>query len=159
MTRVLSTDANPHRWREVRFSAVQFPYARHRGTRGRIVLVRRDRVREPPRSDSDSKRREHNDLFLRSERQPLPKNDRRRHDDVYVGLCEPPHGAGLWRRNHYLRLRRFRLARLPDYGHVHEFHDLSVNRKHRPKLKGLDGLVIGALWGIGVVAEIGSRRR
>ena len=96
---------------------VQFPYARHRGTRGRIVLVRRDRLRKSPRSDSDSERPIDNDLFLRSERQSLPKDDRRRNHDIRLGLCKPPHRARLWRGDHYLRLRRFRLARLPDHRH------------------------------------------
>ena len=67
---------------------------------------------------SDSKRPIDNDLFLRSERQSLPKDDRRRNHNISLGLCKPSHWPRLRRRNHYLRLRCLRVARLP----VHCYH-------------------------------------
>ena len=93
---------------------VQFPYARHRATRGRIVLVRRDRLRKSTRSKSDSKWPFHNDLFLRSERQSHPKNDRRRNHNISLGLCKPSHCPRLWRRNVNVWLRCIRLPRFPN---------------------------------------------
>ena len=107
-------EINPHSQRAIRSYKGTMPLCAPSWHPIKVVLVCRYRLREPPRSHSDSKRPVNNDLFLRSERQCHPKDDRRRNHNISLGLCKPSHRSRLWRRDHYLRLRRFRLPRLPD---------------------------------------------
>ena len=69
---------------------------------------------------SDSKWPLNNDLFLRSERQPRPKDHRRRNHNISLGLCKPAHCPRRWRRNHDLQIRCLRQPRLPSNCHDHD---------------------------------------
>ena len=88
---------------------VQFPYARHRATRCRLLLVRRDGLREP--TCGDLGRRDH--LHLRQQRQ----RDRDRLSGLHLGLAQPPGERREKRRgHHHLRLRSHRPAGVPGDG-------------------------------------------